>query len=723
MAVINFPIIYINDPDTGKPLFNGQIYVGVPDLDPEVEVNQKQLNVVQEDDAIVPVPQPFTLSTGGRPVYNGNTVRLDVDGNYSIKILDKNGAQKYYIENVYEGKPVTELDIINDISQAYEFATVADMEAFATTFPDGKPLHVTSIDAQYIATSGVSPDIANPPLVGGLYAELKNGDNPYKYRAVGDGVTDDTESWNLWEAATVNIKTVLIGSYLVSGVVKEYKTPTFANTIDNNYAAGLYALESNVNGENNTAFGKSSLQKTEGVLPLGSNNAAFGFEALGKNTEGYRNAAFGYQALHEQEGNLVMGNSNSAFGYQSLYNNTTGKDNQSFGYLSMFFNVAGGGNVANGYRALYNNIGTDSGDPAYAAIDGSFNVAVGYECMLENTYGKSNTAVGWRALQNNLTAFRNSSYGQESMRDNTTGNNNCSFGYHSMLSCVNGSDNTVIGYEALFTSTGAMRNVVAGREAMKVSTTATDCVSLGYQSMVANIGGIDNVAVGYRALSRNTSGSNITAVGHQALEFTTGGGSNLAFSNCSGLGSDTRVSADNQVQLGDSATTTYAYGAVQDRSDERDKLDPKDLTDAHIAFFMEVEWKQYRMNYREAYNEAEEYTDGETETIKVPVYDGELISHYVDEEREIVKTRIIKHENDGSKAGSRYHIGAIAQQVELAMKKHNIDFAGLQHHAYGGGEDIYSIGYQEFIGIQGLIIQRQQVKLISIEDRLTRAGL
>lgn len=100
MSLIEFPIIYIPDPTKDRPLFSGQVFVGEPDLDPEIPVNQKQLNVIEEDGTVVPVPQPFVLSAGGVPVYNGNPVRLDVDGNYSIKILSNLGAQIYYIENV-----------------------------------------------------------------------------------------------------------------------------------------------------------------------------------------------------------------------------------------------------------------------------------------------------------------------------------------------------------------------------------------------------------------------------------------------------------------------------------------------------------------------------------------------------------------------------------------------------------------------------------------------
>ena len=140
MSLINFPILYIPDPDKGRPLFNGQIYVGEPNLDPTVIANQKQLSVIQQDGTKVSVNQPLILSAGGVPTYNGNSVRLDVTGNYSIKILSKLGAQVYYIENVFEGEPATFEGIISDISQAYEFETVADMKASLLVFPISKKI-------------------------------------------------------------------------------------------------------------------------------------------------------------------------------------------------------------------------------------------------------------------------------------------------------------------------------------------------------------------------------------------------------------------------------------------------------------------------------------------------------------------------------------------------------------------------------------------------------
>lgn len=137
MAIIDFPLLYVPDPQRNRPLGNGQIYVGQPGPDPEVEANQKQLSVVQVDGTVTPVGQPFTLSMGGVPVYDGSTVRLDVDGNYSIKILDRNGQQVYYIQDVFEGTPVI-VDNLPDYIAA-EFETVSDMQS-------GDSLNLGSID-------------------------------------------------------------------------------------------------------------------------------------------------------------------------------------------------------------------------------------------------------------------------------------------------------------------------------------------------------------------------------------------------------------------------------------------------------------------------------------------------------------------------------------------------------------------------------------------------
>jgi hypothetical protein len=236
---------------------------------------------------------------------------------------------------------------------------------------------------------------------------------------------------------------------------------------------------------------------------------------------------------------------------------------------------------------------------------------------------------------------------------------------------------------------GAANSVYVGSATTAPNATGGNNTVLGHNALNSATTGTTNVAIGSAALNLLTTTSENTAVGVSALSGT-------PRTNSTGIGFNAQVTASNQVQLGNASTTTYAYGAVQDRSDRRDKANIQRLTDAHIAFFLDVEWCQFQMNYRESYNEVVETENG---------------------------FETIKHEPDGSKTGVRMHIGAIAQQVEDAMKKHNVDFAGLQHHALSGGDDVYSIGYQEFIGIQGEIIQRQSKAISEINARMDKAGI
>lgn len=203
MSIINFPLMYIPDPDKGKPLFNAQIFVGEPDLDPTVVINQKQLRVALEDGSTVDVAQPFLTSNGGVPTYNGEAVRLDVDGNYAIKILSKTGAQKYYIENVYEGQPITSEEFKDRV---IPFATIA--EAIASTDPlkifDDAVLQIAdraNSTWDVVLASGVTPntyDIVQSVGLGSLALVLRVGAilNIDSLGALGDNSNDDTEYFN-----------------------------------------------------------------------------------------------------------------------------------------------------------------------------------------------------------------------------------------------------------------------------------------------------------------------------------------------------------------------------------------------------------------------------------------------------------------------------------------------------------------------------------------------
>jgi len=65
-------------------------------------------------------------------------------------------------------------DIINDLSQAYEFETRQLMIDSTIVFPIKKALHVTNTNTDYKVTLGSSPEVlGSPDLTGGGYAALK----------------------------------------------------------------------------------------------------------------------------------------------------------------------------------------------------------------------------------------------------------------------------------------------------------------------------------------------------------------------------------------------------------------------------------------------------------------------------------------------------------------------------------------------------------------------
>lgn len=405
-----------------------------------------------------------------------------------------------------------------------------------------------------------------------------------------------------------------------------------------------------------------------------------------------------------------------------------------------------------------------------------------------STVGHSLLALGVSAARGyDTVGFRNIVVGADDVGDMTSppvgvmGNENTIIGPRCVpeVSIGTFTQNLIAGFAAGF---GALKigeaNIIGGRSAGQLSGVTDDNIILGRfaGSGMTDIGS-GNVAIGQETLggsaASGTLGNNsdnrhvaigayalshlstdnggdeaCTAIGGKAGRHLQSGSDMTSAANVTCVGYESSVSGDNQVQLGNSATTTYAYGAVQDRSDRRDKTDIQPLTDAHIAFFLDIEWVSYRLDYREDYIDIEEYTEEEEEM--VPIY--EVVGEEIEEVRvirddkitieqrkipkysdKVVDHKVVKHlrtrfnkveiEKDGSRSRKRHHVGAIAQQVEQAMKKHGVDFAGLQYHKLNGGCDVYTLGYQEFIAIQGEIIQRQHKRLNSIEERLQAGGL
>lgn len=205
-AIIQLPIPYIGDFSKGRPLFNASIYVGVPDLDPEIPANQLQIVGIQEDGAEVNLNQPVLTGSGGYPTYNGSPVRLSVDGAYSLKINDKQGSQEYYFSNVLNGAPLTTEDIrsrsLDSLTSAVAFVTTnpttidrlttasyrnpAECLALSIPYPDGG-------GASYIVEALGTPDGYGDHAAGAkqLTLSVPNRVNPIQYGLAGNGSSDD----------------------------------------------------------------------------------------------------------------------------------------------------------------------------------------------------------------------------------------------------------------------------------------------------------------------------------------------------------------------------------------------------------------------------------------------------------------------------------------------------------------------------------------------------
>jgi len=255
----------------------------------------------------------------------------------------------------------------------------------------------------------------------------------------------------------------------------------------------------------------------------------------------------------------------------------------------------------------------------------------------------------------------------------TTGQYNTCIGKNAGTAITTGFSNTLVGEEAgLLIDTGIL-NTAIGLGALAAVTNGTGNSAIGWFAGAGITGGTRNTAIGRSALSATTTGSNNTALGVDAIDSTN-------FDNTTGVGYNSAVTGDNQVQLGDSATTTYAYGAVQNRSDARDKADIQ-TTNLGLDFVMQLQPRMFRWDMREDYKPAKPAPDASDEEWNAW--------------QEACKLANITH--DGTHKRNRFHHGLVAQEVKSVMDSMGVDFGGYQDHTVKGGDAVLSIGYEEMI--------------------------
>ena len=501
--------------------------------------------------------------------------------------------------------------------------------------------------------------------------------------------------------------------------------------VDGNTALGAGGLNANTTGYGNSAVGYASLNSNQG----GANNTAVGFYALQLNASGSGNTAVGTTSLEKS-----TGGNNTGIGTGSLYSTTTGNNNTAVGNNACLY-----GNYNNTTSIGYNSQPNASNQ----VVIGDSNVT---STILKGTVSVASLTSGSDSAFNNVRVGK----GNGNIADNT------SVGSVSLIANTTGEHNTGIGYGSLSANQDGTSNTAVGSYALQLNVTGSGNTSVGAFSLEKSLGG-NNTAIGTASLYSNTSGENNTAVGNSACI-------NGNYNNTTSIGYNAQPDGFNQVQLGNSLTTPYAYQALSLRSDLRDKTEVRN-TVLGLDFINELRPVDYKWDMREDYK-SEMPTKTELPAQELPIKDlpvqeplplqGELsdldymkivqqcnadyyeiLQQYnldyqelldqsnadykelvdqndaefkivMDEWLESVKLDNITH--DGTHTRTRYHHGLIAQEVQDVIEASGVDFGGFQDHSVNGGGDVLSLGYTELIAPMIKAIQELTARINVLEN-------
>lgn len=337
------------------------------------------------------------------------------------------------------------------------------------------------------------------------------------------------------------------------------------------------------------------------------------------------------------------------------------------------------------WKANYESSGTctvDFAETGDKAKESDANVVLGNEAAVSAVRCRRSTIIGA------YSAARDS--GVDSNETTLVG------GYAAMLAATL-NQSVVIGNSTAPAAASIASTVINGYGCFAKSTTILDATAIGYRCALNALSNASDTFIGFASGSAITGASSgNTAVGHNAMRFMQDGNTIADLSESTALGHNARVSGGSQIQLGASGTTVYAYGAVQDRSDRRDKADIRD-TILGSDFILSLRPVDFRWDYRDDY--FDEVSDGEDE-------DGNP------------KTKLVPVTKDGSRKRKRYHHGLIAQEVKATMEKLGVDFGGYQDHSINGGCDVLSLGYEELIGPMIKTIQELNARIKTLEAKV-----
>ena len=356
-------------------------------------------------------------------------------------------------------------------------------------------------------------------------------------------------------------------------------------------------------------------------------------------------------------------------------------------------------------------MGSSGGESKYLFVDEKNN-KIAISNMDKSKFealGRAENIIGINA--GGGTGGYNAVLGSEILKRNVTGRGNVGIGYGVMQENTEGSYNVGIGYGVLNGSIASSYNIGIGMYAGNSIIAGRYNIAIGDRALCKNTGqgNYGSIAIGKSALDENTTGTSNVAIGTNALRYGD-------YGNTIGIGYDVAVTGNSQAQIGNSSVTVYCYGAVQNRSDQRDKTDIQD-TKLGLDFILKLRPREFRWDYREDYinQKAKEKELGDIENLKI-----------TEKEKEKKRNEILKKyslENvvkDGKQKGWRLHQGFIAQEVFQVMRELGVDFGGYQDHSINGGRDVLSLGYEEFISVIVKGIQEQQKEIEELKSKIEK---
>lgn len=412
----------------------------------------------------------------------------------------------------------------------------------------------------------------------------------------------------------------------------------------------------------------------------------------------------GYTFLGGQyySGNTFVG---SSAGYKLI---TSGEStNQS----NTFIGDNAGYNTSTGVANTF--IGTTAG---YSNTTGGENTFLGEGAGSDNNSGQANTFLGIQAGSRNLSGRDNVMIGEVSGGFNKTGNHNVYIGNLSGYLGSSGSYNTFAGDSAGRSNTTS-NNTMIGNKSGTFNTSGTGNTFLGSQSALNNTTGSYNTAIGYFSLDDNDASTGNTALGYSTGTLYTNGSYNTfigydadastsSVTNSTAIGNGSRITASNQVRIGNSSVTSIGgyvnWGVV---SDGRFKKNIKENVPG-LSFINKLKPVTYNLD--------------------VSGIESKLSSK---KENGSNSKNEMQQKDIAAKEKSVY-TGFIAQEVERTAKELNYDFSGVD--APKNNNDLYNLRYSEFVvplvkAVQELskmnnekdeVILQQQKQINTIMQRL-----